>query len=122
MITARDFIRPLLAGAVVCALIFSLGIHAVDTHHTHPGHKESHGHQSPSMTVIGEYTHATENKFSIAIISIWFLALATARRPDLLIKKVRYSFSERLAILRRRMYDPYQRQFSIGLLNPKLCE
>jgi hypothetical protein len=115
-----------LAAFVLFILVFSFGLHSLQISHEHPGHVHKNGansHQDEPLTVLGEYTHATEKKmfvFVSAVLPIFALAsLLPLWNRFLMLVQILYTQNRR-----RLKYQTHQTflelLFSQGLLNPKL--
>jgi hypothetical protein len=125
---------PIMAFLSVCmafTLIFSFGLHSVETQHTHLGHEHqhepnTHGHDGTKLT-LGEYAHMAEKKslyalfilaFTVAVFSNSFWCSWTAFLRQIVViqttfaryrKRAEYSIIDYLTI-----------SFSRGILNPQL--
>lgn len=74
----------LLSVTIVCALIFSFGIHSVEMVHEHPGHAHNDGAYHPgeveNILSLHEYIHANEQKLFLFIL-MSFLVLGSLYVP-----------------------------------------
>jgi hypothetical protein len=115
---------------VALTLVFSFGLHSIETQHSHPGHSDqhgpnTHGHDGTKLT-LGEYVHMTEKKLlyilfgllSTGIILVrplwytWTSFLTT-------IAVTRTAFLRYLWSIRHLIVDYLTVQFSRGILNPQ---
>lgn len=116
---------------VAFALIFSFGLHTVDTNHTHPTHVHEHGHShsgthGESTYTISEYAHMAEKKWlSALIVGMLFASLVPLTswfswRIFLLQVTSRYVHRTKwLLQVERIVENTLTRLFSRGILHPR---
>ena len=112
---------------LACALVFSFGLHMLDTHHTHPTDR-SHTHHEPAgqtdMIVLSEYAHMGEKKFFAGVASVFlflvvaYIVASTLRR--LCAMHTRSTHLQLSDYMRQKTYRWEQEFFARGILHPKL--
>jgi hypothetical protein len=121
----REYGMRVCAIVASCALVFSLGMHTIDTNHTHPGHGHQHAGESPSVGIIlSEYAHTGEKKFFAVILPVWWLAVSIFVSWGAYQHFMARSWMRarvRLHSRTGRTEDVYQWLFAKGLLHPKYC-
>jgi hypothetical protein len=112
-------------------LIFSFGLHSVETHHTHPGHTHqhepnTHGHDGTKLT-LGEYVHMAEKKslytlFALALSSVFFSTFLWSSWILFLraITAMQNTFARYRKRIEYSIIHYLQFSFARGILNPQL--
>ncbi len=119
----RTYLFRISAIVVSCTLIGAFGVHSMEVEHEHPGHVHAGHEDSTSLFSLGEYVHAAEKKFLLALSSTFsllsLLYLWTKHRERFLLVP---RFARLCSVLPKRTSydDAVQICFSDGILNPKL--
>lgn len=112
---------------MVCSLLGSFGLHAIQIAHEHQGEHGAHGeatshHSSSVAENVTEYLHGTEKKFFLALLAATLLIGTFVLSTTL---SVCVSTDLATYVVRRRLRTPaeapslYTLLYSNGILNPK---
>lgn len=110
-----------------CALVFSFGLHSVDTQHLHPGeHPHTHHdtQKEGDAATLSEYVHMGEKKLFVGVMSIFFVvswATAIGAVVINLCSSLTLEARVRLSQYRKDRLVLWQQQlYAQGILHPKL--
>jgi hypothetical protein len=119
------WVQHTLAVFLACTLIFSFGLHTLDTNHIHPGQvpEHHHHHDAGHTDTIAEYVHGGEKKFFLVLLSFFAYACVvfSFRKRESLTVFFVISLRRIHAYLSTHRVHQWEVQlFSNGILHPKL--